>query len=262
MSDPYDNVVTIEHVVNHVLRSGETVTARGLRTVEVINAVVSVPVGLYLRRKGMAEHLGVIEGLGMIGGEYNLDAIRKAAPKADISLFGPQSAYGPRIVRQLPKVVAHLRKDPSSRRAVLTLPKAGEAASPKIPCTVSIQFLIRGGRLNVSVYMRSWDAVFGLPYDLQQFGLLGLVMARVTHTVPGTLTVVAGSLHVYDDTRSLAVNGNPSHGVIHLRYVPDYDAPWAEYVAWARGVVADYLDGDRAIGAYVSYDRPGKEGGA
>lgn len=103
-------------------------------------------------------------------GRYKDDAV-------DGVLYG---AYGPRIfamrgcVDQLQSVTELLRQTSGSRRAVVQLFNAEDIVSrqPEIPCTTTLQFLIRDGHLHLSVTMRSNDAYFGLPHDVFCFTML------------------------------------------------------------------------------------------
>ena len=115
-------------------------------------------------------------------------------------------AYGPAITRQLAYVVRALIADPHSRQAVLTVWAERPEPSKDIPCTVSLQFLLRQGSLHCIANMRSSDAYLGLPYDIFTFSC---VTAQVAHLLReqigpdcaielGYLTWQAGSAHIYD----------------------------------------------------------------
>jgi thymidylate synthase len=111
---------------------------------------------------------------------------------------------------QLDNVLDELTKDPDSRRAVMhinepsDLDKATTRGSKDVPCTISIQLLIRNRRLHMVVNMRSNDVVWGLPYDVFSFTCLqeAFLYMLQEHGVPvddlGSYHHHAGSLHVYD----------------------------------------------------------------
>src|SRR2546430_602281 len=80
-------------------------------------------------------------------------------------------AYGPRLfsmrgVNQIQNVLELLRTRPSSRRAVIQLFDAEDLVEhyQNIPCTNTLQFVARGGRLHMLTSMRSNDAFLGLPH--------------------------------------------------------------------------------------------------
>jgi thymidylate synthase len=92
-------------------------------------------------------------------------------------------------------------KDPTSRRAIINIhqPEHNRVSSTDIPCTVSLQFLIRnGGQLALIVTMRSQDAVYGLRNDLPAFQMFKLHYADLLGLVPGMLYLNIGSFHVYE----------------------------------------------------------------
>ena len=81
-------------------------------------------------------------------------------------VFGSQFQYG--------KVIDTLRKDKNSRRAsIMILSQAHLATETKdYPCTYSINFRIRNNRLNMTVRMRSQDAIFGMTNDAPCFSFI------------------------------------------------------------------------------------------
>lgn len=115
------------------------------------------------------------------------------------------SAYGHIIFQkhgfnQLDKVIELLEKDPTSRRAVINLnvPNRCVIETKDEPCTISIQFLLRGNKVHCTVYMRSNDIWFGFPYDIVFFTELQRIVAEYLNAELGTYTHLAGSLHMYD----------------------------------------------------------------
>lgn len=103
-----------------------------------------------------------------------------------------------------------LLKDQDSRRAVLIINnewdqyKAETRGSKDVPCTLSLQFFIRDGFLDLHVHMRSNDAVWGLTYDLFSFTLFQemmyweLICAGLTDLKLGAYYHTAGSMHIYE----------------------------------------------------------------
>lgn len=108
-------------------------------------------------------------------------------------------AYGPRVAPQLHHVYRLLRQDPESRRAVVSIfGEADQHESEDVPCTVSLQFLLRDRELNLIVNMRSSDVYLGIPYDVNQFCFLQLLMAEWLGVQPGSYVHFAASAHVYE----------------------------------------------------------------
>lgn len=114
-------------------------------------------------------------------------------------------AYGPRLFGpegQFKHVLDLLRARPTSRRAVVQLFAAADISHHDcvaVPCTCTIQFVLRGGDLHCITYMRSNDAWFGLPHDVFAFTMLQELAATTLGVGLGQYTHIVGSLHVYDE---------------------------------------------------------------
>ena len=115
------------------------------------------------------------------------------------------SAYGYLIQKkhgfnQIDKVVELLKTDPESRRAKINIniPNEHVIETKDEPCTMSLHFMIRDGRLNCTAVMRSNDIWFGFPYDVAFFTEVQKMIAERLHVGWGTYTHFAVSLHVYD----------------------------------------------------------------
>ena len=69
--------------------------------------------------------------------------------------------YGPRIVKQLPDIIAELKRSPTTRRATLMILNENDVQlldkgeSLEFPCTIALNFTRRGGKLILSTIMRS-----------------------------------------------------------------------------------------------------------
>lgn len=108
-------------------------------------------------------------------------------------------AYGPPVISQLPYIAKTLKNDPTSRRAVLTIWRPAPPNSKDIPCTISLHFMFRSGRLHTNVYMRSSDAWWGLPYDVFNFSCITAMLSLMLWKPPlGRLMITHGSLHIYE----------------------------------------------------------------
>jgi len=110
-----------------------------------------------------------------------------------------RGAYGPPFIQQVEYVVETLQKDPDSRQAVMTLWERNPRESRDIPCTVALQFLLRGGCLHLNVFMRSSDAWLGWPYDIFTFSMMAHYIRTCLDNTPevGWLRLFAGSQHLY-----------------------------------------------------------------
>jgi hypothetical protein len=211
------------------LKRGRRVPSRLGMTSELVAPTLVFQPGLLVDRPGMNRALGFMELVLLAAGAFSLDRIEAVAPRADLALFTASSAYGPRLASQIPRVIDLLRHDHHSRQAVLQLADRGEAVRT-LPCTSTIQFLVRDDRLETVVTMRSWDLWYGLPYDLVMFGGLALLVARVLRLSPAIATVTAGSVHVYEKHWSLRPGDAPALFKLDPLVVP---AGWPEIRDWA-----------------------------
>ena len=103
------------------------------------------------------------------------------------------------VVDQLVNLVEGIKRDPLSRRHVLTTWQPAELDSMCLPpCHLLAQFYVTNdGELDCAVYMRSVDVVLGLPADIMLYGMLTMLIAKETGYKPGRLTMLLGDTHVY-----------------------------------------------------------------
>ena len=113
-------------------------------------------------------------------------------------------AYGPRMFRmrgnnQVANIIGLLRKRPYYRQAVIQLFDGSDILQKHkdVPCTCTLQFMIRRRRLHMFTNMRSNDAFLGLPHDIFAFTMLQEILARSLHVDLGTYNHSIGSLHLY-----------------------------------------------------------------
>jgi thymidylate synthase len=143
--------------------------------------------------------------------------------------------YGHRLFEfdgfdQVQYVIDKLQGNPSSRQAVIQLFDHADVAShhEDVPCTCTIQFLVRSGGLCAITYMRSNDVHLGLPHDVFAFTVLQELIARSIGVQVGPYVHVVGSFHLYDKdvdaARAFLEEGWQSTTL--MPSMPDGD-PWA-----------------------------------
>lgn len=132
--------------------------------------------------------------------EYYIPTYKKSAE--DGKIYG---GYGPRFfswrgLNQLENVIELLKKKPGTRQAVVQLFDAADLAAPHkdIPCTCTLQFMIRSEQLHMLTSMRSNDAYWGLSHDIFSFTMIQEIVARTLGVEVGTYKHAVGSLHVYE----------------------------------------------------------------
>jgi hypothetical protein len=147
--------------------------------------------------------IAAVEGLQLLAGISNLDQLN-AVSGGRFSAFADhgelRGAYGPRLHGQLGHVVRLLERDPATRQALATVWRGDEHAvtSRDVPCTTTLQFLLRDGQLELRVTMRSNDLWLGVPYDWMMFSLLHRAVAEALDVPAGAYVHSVGSMHLYE----------------------------------------------------------------
>lgn len=168
---------------------------------------------LTLSARKLSYRFAAAEAGWILSGDDRVSTIQEFAPKiAQYSDDGSRffGAYGPMVKGQFNYVVNCLTEDQSSRQAVISIWRPNPPKSKDIPCTLSLQFLLRKTSentllLSTIAYMRSSDAWLGTPYDVFNFSIISLVLASELqlrtgkHIRLGTLTLFTGSHHLYID---------------------------------------------------------------
>lgn len=128
-----------------------------------------------------------------------------------LTIYG---GYGPRLLNargkynQIENVIKLLQERPTSRKAVIQLFDAKDISDDhkEIPCTCSLQFFIRDGKLHMMTHMRSNDAFWGLPHDIFAFTMLQEIIAGELAVDLGEYRHSVGSMHLYDNTYQSAMD--------------------------------------------------------
>lgn len=154
------------------------------------------------------------ELLWYLAGSDSLDFIRYYIPKYrdesedGLTIYG---AYGPRLfsdrgINQIASVTRVLKERKDTRRAVIQLfdREDIEIDRKQVPCTCTLQFLLRAGKLHLVTMMRSNDAFIGLSHDIFCFTMIQEIVARSLDAELGLYRHFVGSLHLYDRDREAA----------------------------------------------------------
>lgn len=206
-------------------RGKKTLELLGQHTVVEMNrCVVSNP------HRKMSYRFACAEAHWIATGDNRVETI--APYNKNISQFSDDGiffngAYGPPFVEQLPYVLRTLKEDRESRQAVMNFWRPRPGASKDIPCTESLQWLLRSdvksSVLHCVATMRSSDAWLGWPYDVFNFSMLSAIVAKhlqvlgVPVVALGDLFLTAGSQHLYEE------NWNAAEACVSYPYVRDYD---------------------------------------
>ena len=212
------------HLVHKILSKGTEAYPRGLRTLEILanTSMVDMRFPANTIRPRIGHRFMAAEAWWILTGRNDVGSISPYS--SSISTFSNDGlrfdgAYGPQIVDQIRYVVDSLYEDHESRQAVMSIWRPNPRPSKDIPCTISVQWLIRpvyvcGNRqyvLHCVDTMRSSDAFLGFPYDVFNFSCLSAYIALCLRRRSvkygdgslaclelGTLMLTAGSQHLYE----------------------------------------------------------------
>jgi thymidylate synthase len=101
-------------------------------------------------------------------------------------------------VDQIANVVAAIRRNPDSRRLIVTAWNPAEVEAMALPpCHCLFQFYVAQGRLSCQLYQRSADVFLGVPFNIASYALLTMMVAQVTGLAPGEFVHTSGDAHLY-----------------------------------------------------------------
>ncbi|MDG4561680.1 MAG: thymidylate synthase [Candidatus Competibacter sp.] len=103
-----------------------------------------------------------------------------------------------RRIDQLANAVELLRRDPDSRRIVVSAWNVGELERMRLlPCHVLFQFYVADGELSCQLYQRSADLFLGVPFNIASYALLTHLVAQQTDLAVGEFIWTGGDCHLY-----------------------------------------------------------------
>jgi thymidylate synthase len=103
-----------------------------------------------------------------------------------------------RAIDQIADVVKAIRRNPDSRRLIVTAWNPADVDKMALPpCHCLFQFHVGSGRLSCQLYQRSADVFIGVPFNIASYALLTMMMAQVTDLAPGEFIHTLGDAHLY-----------------------------------------------------------------
>jgi thymidylate synthase len=103
-----------------------------------------------------------------------------------------------RVIDQIASVEEEIRRNPDSRRLIVSAWNVGELERMALPpCHLLFQFYVADGKLSCQLYQRSADVFLGVPFNLASYALLTQMMAQVTGLEPGEFVHTLGDAHLY-----------------------------------------------------------------
>lgn len=101
-------------------------------------------------------------------------------------------------VDQLSRLLTDLKKQPDSRRLLISSWNVGELPYMRLaPCHVLMQFYVIDRQLSCQLYQRSADVFLGVPFNIASYALLTMMIAHVSGLACGELIHTLGDAHLY-----------------------------------------------------------------
>ncbi|MGA8262898.1 MAG: thymidylate synthase [Ignavibacteriaceae bacterium] len=103
-----------------------------------------------------------------------------------------------REVDQIKYIIDEIRRNPNSRRLVVSAWEPGNATTSKLPpCHYTFTFNVSAGKLNCHLTQRSGDIALGIPFNLAAYSLLTQIIAQETRLGLGYFAHTIVDAHVY-----------------------------------------------------------------
>jgi thymidylate synthase len=104
------------------------------------------------------------------------------------------------VVDQIARVVDEIRRNPDSRRLLVSAWNVGELPKMALqPCHALFQFYVADGRLSCQLYQRSGDIFLGVPFNIASYALLTHMVAQVCDLAVGDFVHTLGDAHLYNN---------------------------------------------------------------
>ena len=103
-------------------------------------------------------------------------------------------------IDQLGGVIEQIRRNPDSRRLIVTAWNPSQVDAMKLPpCHSLFQFQVMDGRLSCQLYQRSADIFLGVPFNIASYAILTHLVAHVTGLEVGEFIHTFGDVHLYEN---------------------------------------------------------------
>lgn len=199
--------------------TGRPVTVRGMPTQELLARTVTLarPKERFITIPGRRNDVfaTIAETMWVLAGRNDMEYLARYLGRA-LQFSDDQKTwrggYGPRLrawggVDQLDEVRKLLSSDPESRRAVVALfdPARDFVETLDVPCNNWLHFLVREGRVELNVTVRSNDILWGFSgINTFEWSVLHEMMAFWLDAQVGYGSFFISSLHLYDERNDQA----------------------------------------------------------
>jgi thymidylate synthase len=152
------------------------------------------------------------ELLWFLRGETNVRSLQEAGVTIWDEWAGADGELGPiygyqwrswpapdgRHIDQLANVMAEIRRNPDSRRLIVSAWNVADIPRMALPpCHAFFQFYVEGGRLSCQLYQRSCDILLGVPFNIASYALLTHMVAQQSGPRRRRLRLDGRDCHLY-----------------------------------------------------------------
>ncbi|HZS43627.1 MAG TPA: thymidylate synthase [Blastocatellia bacterium] len=202
----------LEHIMNQGLQKGDRT---GTGTLSVFGYQIRFDLGQgfpLLTTKKLHLRSIIYELLWFLAGDTNIKYLHDngvtiwdewADENGELGpIYGYQWRSWPapdgRHIDQISNVIDHIRRNPDSRRHIVSAWNVADVDKMKLPpCHALFQFYVGDGKLSCHLYQRSADVFLGVPFNIASFALLTLMIAQVCDLQPGDFIHTFGDVHLY-----------------------------------------------------------------
>ncbi len=105
-----------------------------------------------------------------------------------------------RHIDQLSKAIETIKSNPESRRIIVCAWNPGDVDKMALPpCHALYQFYVAGGALSCQLYQRSCDMFLGVPFNIAEYSLLTMMVAKICGLKYGDFVWTGGDTHIYSN---------------------------------------------------------------
>ena len=110
-------------------------------------------------------------------------------------------------IDQLKFVINEIKTNPTSRRILMTSFNPSQVNEGVLyPChSITLQFYVQDGFLDMFCYNRSQDLFHGVPFNIASSSLFLMIIAKLTNLIPRYINISMGDVHIYE-THIEAIN--------------------------------------------------------
>ncbi len=148
--------------------------------------------------------------------------------------------YHQRMESQIPWVIDELRRNPDSRRAIISIRSEEDQHTGSPACLQSIHFLIREGKLHCKILFRSNDATKAAYMNAFALIMLQKRIAEAVGVGVGSYTHRANSFHIYERDYKM-FDGYIKRIESGSDVTYDYIGDWDEQMEEAKPAIAEMV---------------------